>query len=306
VSVVLDRIVPVVGARRLDSREALSSLRAHRGPVHLHTSLRRRAFFRDTVLAVAARGPLIVSWHGWDPDLARRIERGAARIPFALGLGRARAHLVLTDEQRAALIRWGVDPARIAKVRNPIDPVDGATERVPGPPTALFLGRLDPSKGVAELVRAFARAAAEEPDLRLVVAGEGPARAEVVAEIGRSGAPERVALAGWVGPVEKRRLLARSAVLALPSRGEAFPLAVAEALAADLPVVATRTGAVPELVGHAGILVPSPDPELLAGALLRAVRAPPPPAGERIRAWCAPEAVARGWREAWALAVSTG
>jgi glycosyltransferase involved in cell wall biosynthesis len=66
-----------------------------------------------------------------------------------------------------------------------------------------------------------------------------------------------------------KELYREADVFALPSRGDAVPLAVVEGMAAGLPVIATRVGAVEELVGKAGIVVPPRDVESLAAALSR-------------------------------------
>jgi glycosyltransferase involved in cell wall biosynthesis len=121
-------------------------------------------------------------------------------------------------------------------------------------------------KGHAVAVDAIARLRERFPNLRLLVAGEGPARAEVeraVATLGGAGV-----LAGHRDDV--MAVLDAADVLVHPSRIDAFPTALLEALAAGVPAVATAVGGIPEIVedGRTGVLVgASADGAALAAAL---------------------------------------
>ncbi|HTA33802.1 MAG TPA: glycosyltransferase family 4 protein [Solirubrobacteraceae bacterium] len=150
---------------------------------------------------------------------------------------------------------------------------------------ALVVARLSPEKGVDVAIDAC-RAAG----MQLVIAGEGPQRAALERRAGD--APVR-----FVGRVEEHELaeLRAGAALALaPSRSaETFGLAAAEAMAAGLPVVASRVGALPELVDPELLVAPG-DARALAEAIGRfaADREAGTRARERVRALCAPEVVA--------------
>ena len=125
------------------------------------------------------------------------------------------------------------------------------------------VGRLVPEKGFDVLVRALAGL----PEADLVLMGDGPERAGLE-DLGRElGVLDRMTFTGWVEPpwVAQRRC----DVLAVPSRVEGFGLVAVEALLAGIPVVASRVGGLTEVVedGVTGLLVPSDDPEALAGAL---------------------------------------
>jgi glycosyltransferase involved in cell wall biosynthesis len=125
-----------------------------------------------------------------------------------------------------------------------------------------------------------------------VVAGEGPERAALRAHAGAG----EVRFVGHVDDAELAELRAGAAIALAPSRSaETFGLAVAEAMAAGLPVAASRVGALPELVEQEG-LVPAGDAAALARAIARL--AGDRSAGERglqrVRAMCAPEVVAAG------------
>lgn len=136
--------------------------------------------------------------------------------------------------------------------------------------TVLFVGRLRTRKAVAVLLEAFARVGRERPLARLVVLGDGEQRAALEAQCARLGLGEHVLLAGAVARAETARWLREADVFCLPSTYEGFPLAILEAMAQALPVVATRVAGVPEAIedGASGLLVDSEDGSGLAAALI--------------------------------------
>jgi glycosyltransferase involved in cell wall biosynthesis len=127
------------------------------------------------------------------------------------------------------------------------------------------VGRLDSQKNPLLLVEAFA--ALDDARTHLVMLGEGSLREPLVASIRKRGMERRVHLLGKRDDIPE--CLAASDVFALSSSWEGSPLAVMEAMAAGLPVVATAVGGVPELVesGRQGILVPPGDRAALTNAL---------------------------------------
>jgi len=129
------------------------------------------------------------------------------------------------------------------------------------------VGRLDPVKDHATLVRAFAGVVAARPEAVLAIVGDGPCRAALETLIAGLGLGERVRLLGARADVAS--LLGGFDVFALPSIAEGISNTVLEAMATGLPVVATRVGGNPELVedGVNGRLVPSRDPAALSEAL---------------------------------------
>jgi glycosyltransferase involved in cell wall biosynthesis len=151
---------------------------------------------------------------------------------------------------------------------------------------ALVVSRLAPEKGVDVAIDASRIA-----DLPLVVAGEGPE----LAELRRRAGDGDVRFVGRVDDRELARLRAGATIALVPSRAaETFGLAAAEAMAAGLPVAASRVGALPELVDEDG-LVPAGDARALARTMARL--AGDSSAGdrgrERVRSLCAPAVVAR-------------
>ena len=127
------------------------------------------------------------------------------------------------------------------------------------------IGRLEPQKGVDVLIRALA----EVEDANLLVVGDGSERGELE-ELARDvGVSDRVEWKGWSD--EPRNYLPSLDVFVLPSRNEGFPLAVLEALLAEIAVIASDVGSVAEAIrdGETGLLVPPEDHGALAAALRR-------------------------------------
>jgi glycosyltransferase involved in cell wall biosynthesis len=121
----------------------------------------------------------------------------------------------------------------------------------------LYSGQLIPRKGVDVLLRAFARLAQDEPDVVLLVLGDGPLRQELEQSVSRE-LRDRVRFVGWVEQERLPAFFAAGDVFVFPSRHDGWGVVVNEACAAGLPVIATRNvGAARDLVrdGQSGFLV---------------------------------------------------
>lgn len=145
----------------------------------------------------------------------------------------------------------------------------------PAAPTVLYVGRLQRTsrcKGVPVLLDAFAKVAAEVPDARLVVVGDGDDVPALQAQASALALDGRVE---WRGAVHGEALVAayqQSSVVALPSLtdAESFGMTLIEAMACGRPVVGSRVGGIPSVVrdGVDGVLVPPGDAGALAAALV--------------------------------------
>lgn len=136
------------------------------------------------------------------------------------------------------------------------------------------VGRLNPVKDQAGLIRAFRLLQRERPDTALVLVGDGPVRGELEALAAAEGVAARVRFLGDRGDVAA--LLPGLDVFTLPSLSEGYSVALLEACAAALPIVATDVGGNAEIVaeGGNGCLVPARDPAALAAALAALLRDP--------------------------------
>jgi glycosyltransferase involved in cell wall biosynthesis len=246
---------------------ARASRRAAQGAdlVHAH-------WLPTAAVALTTGRPVVLTVHGTDLELARRARPLARailrRVAIVLAVSNA-----LADEAR----RLGARDVRLVPNGVELPPEIGDEAE---PPEILFAGRLSREKGILELVEA-ARG------LPLVVAGDGPLRAQV---------PDAL---GWVPRDELEQLYERAAVVACPSRREGFGLACAEAMAHGRPVVASAVGGLRDLVvdGETGLLVPPGNAAALRDALERLLADAPlrrrlgRAARERVRTCCSWERV---------------
>lgn len=136
------------------------------------------------------------------------------------------------------------------------------------------VGRLDPVKDQAGLVRAFETVCSTHPEALLVIAGDGPCRSDLQQLVESLGQSARVRLLGSRDDIPT--VMAALDIFALPSLAEGMSNTVLEAMASGLPVIATRVGGSPELVedGVTGVLVPRQDQAALAAAVAAYVRDP--------------------------------
>lgn len=138
-------------------------------------------------------------------------------------------------------------------------------------PLIVWTGRLDPVKGLDDLITAIAQVNRHLP-AQLLLVGAGPERERLERLVGASGAADRIHFAGRRDDVP--RLLGMADVFAFPSWTEGMPNALLEAMAAALPVVATDVPGNRDVIEHgvSGLLVPPRAPEELATALVKVLR----------------------------------
>jgi glycosyltransferase involved in cell wall biosynthesis len=148
------------------------------------------------------------------------------------------------------------------------------------PPTSRFLlyvGGLSPHKNLPRLVEAFARLA--EPDLLLILVGDvkdvfHTHVPQIEATIAREELKDRVLLAGFVPDAELVHLYRRAYALVQPSLMEGFGLPAVEAMACGTPVIASRAGSLPEVVGDAGLLFDPTDLPSITTTIRRIIAEP--------------------------------
>lgn len=139
----------------------------------------------------------------------------------------------------------------------------------------LAVGTVEPRKDLATLVAAFDAVAATDPELRLVLAGpDGWGASDLTSAIDAARHRRRVVRLGWVDDDTRLALLRGASVVAYPSRYEGFGLVPLDAMAVGTPVVATRAGAIPEVVGDAAHLVDVGDAAALSAGIARVLSDP--------------------------------
>jgi len=269
----LEGVGLVDGRGLTDHRARRRFLRAHR-PALLVTC--NWGSF-DWVLAAHLPTTLVPHLHaehgfGADETRRRRRRRDLARI---LLLRRARALVVPSRTLvRLATEHWHLPPARVRWIPNgvPLDgPVARPAETGGAPARVVTVAPLRPEKRLDLLLEAVARA---EVPVELVVVGDGPERARLQARARRHDLLRRVRFVGAVD--DPRPWLARAQLFALSSDTEQMPLALLEAMAAGLPVVARAVGDVRSMVAppNRPYIVAGEAPDALARALAALAASP--------------------------------
>jgi glycosyltransferase involved in cell wall biosynthesis len=245
-------------------RRGLKHVHAHFANPSADVAMMAAAFGR------AARG--VETWsftaHGTDfyDDMAERLAIKVRRATFVTSVSDfGRSQLMrLVEEQhwpKIRLVRCGLDPGWFsAPARN---------GRVGSPLRLLAVGRLAPEKGHAILLQALAEVARRGVQVQLEIVGGGerlPALQRLARELGIA---DRVDFAGEVGQHQIKRHYAAADAFCLASLGEGLPVALMEAMASELPVIASRIHGIPELVvdGESGLLIAPGRPDELAAAI---------------------------------------
>jgi glycosyltransferase involved in cell wall biosynthesis len=229
----------------------------------------------EVAAAQAARLRLVALVHhplaeetGLEPAVARRL--GASE---RAALAAARRVVVTSAPTAVRLAACGVEPGRCVVIEPGTDVTPMARgSGGAGPPQLLVVATLTPRKGHALLIDALAGLTDRAWRLECVGSDQrDPATAAALrAQIEARGLADRVALCGEAGPDALAAAYDRADLFVWPSLYEGYGMALAEALARGLPVVATQVGATAALVGEdAGLQVPPGDATALRGALAR-------------------------------------
>jgi colanic acid/amylovoran biosynthesis glycosyltransferase len=242
--------------------------------VHAHFGAngRRAALLRETGILA---GPVVTSFHGADITLYPR-RRGAGVYEPLFRSGEL--FLPVSARWNERLVALGCPAGRIVVHRMGVDCrrfVPGALRARRSRVRLVTVARLVEKKGVEDALRALAKLRGSGVETELRVAGDGPLRRSLEAMARELGLGDVVRWLGTVRHGELPALLAGSDVFLGPSRmaddgdEEGIPVAIMEAMASGLPVVATTHSAIPELVenGRSGWLVPERDPDALAARL---------------------------------------
>jgi len=192
------------------------------------------------------------------------------RLKFKIAAPAFQSIVAVSDRTEQILVEHARNHRGLLTIRNGIDIERFRRQQPREIDDALVIGtvaRLAPEKGLDRLIHAFGPLVKRNPRLRLLIAGDGPERPRLQLLARTLGLESTVEFTGRTDDVEG--ILGRLDVFVLPSLTEGIPLALLEAMAAGLPVVATAVGGVPEVIvaGESGVLVPADNPFELQRAL---------------------------------------
>ena len=248
-------------------------------PDIIHAQDRRAGLVSSVVTGPGT--PVVLTFHGVPDSAAGRwVQAGPlrGRRPSVTGASRLLADALVcrrvtcTVAPSAAMARFlrrelHVPDRRLRVLRNGVA-VPPAARTVHQTRTFATVGSFAPCKATPLLVEAFVRIAADRPDLRLLMVGDGPDRRECEDLARRSGLGRQVEFTGFRADVTSQ--LAQADAFVLPSVNENLPLALLQAMAAGLPCIASAVGGIPEvLTPGCGLLVPPGDVPSLSTALTR-------------------------------------
>lgn len=248
----------------MEIRRKVGNIRRSFAPDLVHLNGAGTSDFFHITTANAHPAPLLISLHGeWHyftlgPDsLAAQTLRAADRV-----VGCSEAILKL-----AKLLVPEIAPIS-SVIYNALEEPSLTPE--PLPPRLLFVGRLyRPDKGVDLALSAFASVVNCFPHARLVLAGDGPDRADLEKQAEELGIGDRTEFLGWVDNDKVPSLINTSTIVLVPSRIEAFGLSALEAALMARPVAASNAGGLPEVVVHGktGLIFEKDDAEGFAQAV---------------------------------------
>jgi glycosyltransferase involved in cell wall biosynthesis len=222
---------------------------------------------------------LVATCHNW-PHPSRKMQ--AYAVLDRLFLRTFDRVVVLSETVSGTLRRSGLPQRKLQTIANGVE-VERFREARPslknGSCTANesivgFVGRLVPGKGVDILLRAAPRIFSRHPNSRFVLVGDGPCRQQLQSLAAHLGIADRVLFAGM--REDMPQVYASIDLLVLPSLCEAMPMCILEAMAAGKPVIATRVGAVPQLIDQdqTGVLIEPGDVMGLSVAVLKLLENP--------------------------------
>ena len=264
-------VAVIEGRTKLGRLRALTALIRKLDPALIHARLSSAGFWCRVAARFAGyRGP-VVQAHGGATYISPGLKRRAMEGLFA---SRVVRHLCVSQSVAEHLVAHGHPRESLTVIANGI-PLGGvamrdATRPMADPPRLACVGRLSPEKGQDILVEAFGREACGAATLDFL--GDGPLRAKVAAGVAERGLGNRVRLLGMVANVGAR--LKDYDGFVLPSLTEGLSLALLEAMAAGLPVVATAVGETPKILNGDGVLVPPGDASALAAGIAAMVADP--------------------------------
>jgi glycosyltransferase involved in cell wall biosynthesis len=269
----LNLVAPLVNSdidQLVRVRRAASAIRDEVAPDVLHVAYPGVAIYYALRLLASVQTPTLLRLHG-------AVEAGG--VLLRRGLDAAAWITVNSAATLAAAMK--LDPSIAARC-SLVSAVVVSSRPTPlvalpfSPPVLVAAGRLVPEKGFDILLEALAQIRRVRREVRLLLGGDGPERLNLEAKARATGVHDALEMHGWVQPEKMNSLLDRGTVVAVPSRSEPFGRIAVEAALRGRPVVASRTGGLPEAVGgdDTGSLVTPGDASALALAVLDLMQDP--------------------------------
>jgi glycosyltransferase involved in cell wall biosynthesis len=261
-------------------RLPLALLRRRYDLVYINPSFNMKSYLRDGAFIAVAnlfRRKTLVFVHGWERPLEKKIN-GPLRLLFNLSFRKATSIIVLSPVFKSVLEKWGcqnvyvdttIVPDNYAQEKEVTKKLEDVKQRKGL--SVLFMSRLAEEKGALETVHACQQLIREGLEIRLSIAGDGPAMSALKEAVSNDeeSAP-RIRLLGDVRGQEKLDLLVGHDCFCLPTYcWEGFPIALVEAMTFGMPLITCPSGGIkvhfkaPEM----GFLVPGQEVEPLAAAI---------------------------------------
>ncbi len=244
-----------------EARRAPSILHAHDAHALVLAGIAAR--FTGARLVVTRR----VDFHLRRPGFWRRADR-------VIAISGAIRDILVSDglpEDSVTVVYSGIDPEEVRAA--PLGGVRALYRLAPNVPLAINVAALVPHKDHATLVRAAVETSRALPELHWVILGDGPLLPELTERVRQAGLDERIHFMGQVS--NAWGMIAEADVFVMSSREEGLGTSILDAMALEVPVVATRAGGIPEILeGGAGLLVPPGDGIELGRAVQRMLEEP--------------------------------
>ncbi len=248
------------GLRRFLRREGIDTLLAEYGP----SGVAVMNVCRELGL------PFAVHFHGYDAYRQDILGEQGRQYPELFDL--AYALIVVSEDMRRQIIGLGAMPEKVHLIPYGVDPLMfKQADAAANPPELVGIGRFTGKKAPQLTIKAFASIAEKFPEAQLHLAGEGDLLGECKALTVQLGLDDRILFPGRLRPEQVADLLGRArgfvqhSIRPADGDSEGLPLAVLEAMATGLPVVATRHAGIPDAVrdGSEGLLCPEQDVEAM-------------------------------------------
>jgi len=211
--------------------------------------------------------------HGNDINLYSKIPARAKQIKnaakYALGI------LSVSQALKNEMIKMGIEKEKINVIYNGVDhdkfnlPASTCSKEN----YILYVGNLKEAKGIFELIDGFSKIHMNFPELKLVFAGPGTLKQQLIEQAINYDIKGKVELLGSVDHSELPHLMSHARLVALPSYNEGVPNVLLESMACGTPVLASNVGGIPEIINlpHCGILIPPRSSDAVAKGLTQAL-----------------------------------